>query len=121
MKSACSFSALSWNCEGIKSSIFLLTQTLSILRPSIISLSEPQLFHCDAEKVFKYIKGEYCYFLKSEDLNDPELPLFKSRTFGEQCGRKTLTHIEVYKTDSTYFLPIILRMPSLCNCLEELN
>ena len=40
-----------------------------------MSLSEPQLFQCDASQVLQLLDSEYNYFLNSDDLHDPELGL----------------------------------------------
>ena len=111
-----SFSALSWNCEGLKNNIFLLQQILLSTKYDFIALSESQLFQCDARQVLQYLDGEYCYFLNSDDLHDPELPSINNRSFGGTLmlwNKQLDPHIEVYKTSSPAFLPVILKKPGL--------
>ena len=81
-----------------------------------IALSDPQIYQCDANQTLQYIQGEYCWYLNSHDVLDPELPLYTSTAYG---GTLTVWHkyldpyIEVVPTSTTAFLPIILKMPGL--------
>ena len=64
----------------------------------------------------KYLQGDYCYHLNSEDLHDPDLPLIRTRSHGGTLmlwSRALDPYIEVYSTTSTAFLPIILKVPGL--------
>ena len=84
--------------------------------PDIISLSEPQIFQCDVQEVMKYLKGDYCYFLNSDDLHDPELPLIKSKSQGGTLmlwNKQLDPYIKVPNLSSTAILPIILQLPGL--------
>ena len=59
-------------------------------------------------------RGEYCSFLNSADLYDPELPLVKSSVSGGTMilwKRSFDPHITVVSVDSTSFLPIIFSPP----------
>ena len=66
----------------MKNSIYELNDIVRDYKPNLVFLSEPQLYQCDANNVFQYLEGEYCWHLNSADLNDPELPLMKSRAHG---------------------------------------
>ena len=59
---------MTWNCEGIKNSIFKLINILKNSKISFASISEPQLYQCDTSQVFQYLEGEYCWHLNSADL-----------------------------------------------------
>ena len=45
-------------------------------------LSEPNIFQADAIPVLYPLQAKYCYFLNSDDLHDPELPMVRSRMIG---------------------------------------
>ena len=93
-----------------------MKSVLSNSRPTFAFLSEPQLFQCDAKQIFKYLDGEYCWHLNSDDLLDPELPLVRSKSHGGTLMlwlRELDPYIEVINTTSTAFLPIVLKMPDL--------
>ena len=110
------FTALTWNCEGIKNSIFLLKDILSNAKISFVCLSEPQLYQCDTSQVFQYLQGEYCCQLNSHDSQDPELPMIRSRAIGGTLImwlRELDPYIEVISTNTTAFLPIIFEKPGL--------
>ena len=84
--------------------------------PDLIFLSEPKLFQCDLKQVMQYFEGEYCSFLNSDDLYDPELPLISSNSFG---GTMVLwkNHLDPFistqRQYSSGFLPIIFCAPNL--------
>ena len=62
------------------------------------------------------LRHEYCFHLNSDDLYDPELPQIKSRAVGGTLAmwRKWLDpHITVFPTQSSAFLPLILRLPGV--------
>ena len=108
--------ALTWNCEGIKNSIFKLKDILSSTKTSFVCLSEPQIYQCDVDQLLQYLEGDYCWHLNSHDLLDPELPLVKSKAIGGtlMLWMKELDpYIEVITTNTTAFLPIVLKMPGL--------
>ena len=110
------FTAVTWNCEGIKNNIFLLKSILSDTKTSFVCLSEPQLYQCDANQLFEYLDGEYCWYLNSEDVTDPELPLVKSRAHGGTLMmwlKELDPFIEVINTNTAAFLPIVFKMPGL--------
>ena len=72
---------LTWNTEGIKSSIHFLSQIIQIHVPDLVFPSELQVFQADIVEQMNYT-SEYFYHLNSDDLYDPELPLIKSRAVG---------------------------------------
>ena len=64
----------------------------------------------------QYLGEDYCWFLNSHDLQDPELPLVKSRAHGGTLllWRKELDpYIEVIPTNTSSFLPVIFKKPGL--------
>ena len=66
--------------------------------------------------IFQYLGGDYCWFLNSQDIQDPELPLVKSRAHGGtlMLWRKEFDpFIEVISTNTTSFLPVIFKKPGL--------
>ena len=73
---------MTWNIEGIKGNIFNLIQLIQIYSPDIILLSEPQIYRCDIDQCLSALRGEFSYYLNSEDSFDEDLPLEKSRASG---------------------------------------
>ena len=60
------------------------------------------------------IQHEYCHYLNSDDLYDPELPLVKARAVGGTLAmwRKWLDpYVSIYPTQTSAFLPLILKIP----------
>ena len=83
---------------------------------SFASLSEPQIFQCDISKVCEYLEGEYCWYLNSADLHDPDLPLISSRAHGGTLMlwlKELDPYIDIIPTNSTAFLPVAFSMPGL--------
>ena len=142
--------ALTWNIENIKKNVFVLAQLLSIHRSSIVFLSEPQAYQCDLPALVQYFKHDYSYFLNSEDLVDPELPLVRSKAKGGTMvlWRKWLDpYVRIIPVASSSYLPMVIILPkcrpsvhvalylpthgqdtefvseiaSLRNCLDRLN
>ena len=58
---------------------------------------------------------DYCFHLNSDDLQDPDLPLVKSKATGGTFAlwRKWLDpFVTVYPVSSSSFLPLIIRLPN---------
>ena len=116
MKKSKTFKSLTWNCEEIKNSIFFLKDILSGSEISFVCISEPQIYQCHANQVLSYLEGEYCWYLNSEDILDPELPLVRSKAHGGTLLlwlKELDPYIEVVSTNTNAFLPVILKMPGL--------
>ena len=109
--------ALTWNCEGVKANIYTLKHFLVQHTPDLCFLSEPQLFSTDADLIKKAMAGEYCFFLNSEDLYEPDLPLKKSRTFGGTLclwKRYLDPYITVAPPVTPSVLVLALKLPNHC-------
>jgi hypothetical protein len=94
----------------------MLKDILSSTKITFACLSEPQIYQCDVNQLLKYLEGEYCWHLNSQDLLDPELPLVKSKAIGGTLllwMKELDPYIEVITTNTTAFLPIVLKMPGL--------
>ena len=105
---------LSWNLEGLKKNLFNLKYFTDMYEPDLAFISEPQIFQCDLGIHMEYFHGEFCSFLNSEDLHEPELPLRSNRTKGGTLvlWRKELEpFITTHTCDTSSFLPIILEIP----------
>ena len=76
------FNVLTWNCEGLKNSVFMIKTVLKSQKISFACLSEPQIYQCDISKICEYLEGEYCWHLNSADLHDQDLPLISSKAHG---------------------------------------
>ena len=62
-----------------------------------------------------YIRGDYCYFLNSDDIHNPELPLVTSHAIGGTLclWRRNLdAFITVKQVSTSAFTPIILALPN---------
>ena len=106
--------ALTWNIESLKKHIFVLRDILKSESPSLAFLSEPQVFQADISLLCDYIKEEYCYFLNSEDLYDPDLPLTTNHAVGGTLclwKRSLDPFITVHHVTTSAFIPLILAMP----------
>lgn len=115
------FSIMSWNCENLKNNIHVLKQALCTNRFLLVSLSETQLFQCDAYQVMQSVKSEYNYFLNSDDLHDPDLPSLKNRSLGGTMllwDKDIDPYIEVLKPSSQAFLVAVLKLPSMKTSLH---
>ena len=141
---------LTWNIEGLKRNVFVLSDILRGKNCSLAFLSEPQAYQSDLHYVSQYLGSDYYLTLNSDDLYDTELPLYKSKAKGGTMvlWQKWLDpYIQVITVTSTAFLPVVLSLPgtkpsvhvalylpthgqdtqfvselaSLRNCLDDLN
>ena len=107
--------ALTSNIESAKNNIFLLKDVLEHEHPSLVFLSEPQVFQSDISHLMNFIKGDYCYFLNSEDIHNPDLPLVTNHASGGTLclWRRNLdAFVTVHQVSSSAFTPIILTLPN---------
>ena len=103
-----------WNCEGLKSSIFMISDTLSKYSPSMGFISETQVFQADITTLMKHIEGNYCYFLNSEDLHDPDAAMMRNSTTGGTLllWRRDLDpFVSIPPVKSSSFTPLVLNLP----------
>ena len=108
------FLVLSWNCEGLKSSIHNLIHILNTGNYAFASLSETQLFQCDIPQISYLLGDTYAFFLNSDDLYDPSLPLEQNRSFGDTkfLWRRDLDpYIEIQKPTSPSFIVALFKYP----------
>jgi hypothetical protein len=106
---------LTWNIESAKKNIFLLKDILEHELPSLVFLSEPQTFQADIGHLMDYLKGDYCYFLNSEDCHTTELPLVSSHAVGGTLclWRRCLDpFVTVHQVITSSFTPLILALPN---------
>ena len=107
---------LSWNIEGAKRGSHNLAHFADHHHPSLIFLSEPQLFQCDATLALSPLLPTYCHHLNSEDTFYPELALDKGHAHG---GTLALWHssldpyIIILPTTSPAVLPLLLSIPGI--------
>ena len=105
---------MTWNIEGFRRNLFNLKHLINIHSPDFVYLSEPQIFGNDVDSQMKYLSGDYCFSLNSEDNYDPDLPLTKSRAHG---GTMILwknhldSFVTIYPPTSSSFLPILFHPP----------
>ena len=67
---------ISWNIEGLERNIHNLDHFLSIVKPCLVLLSEPQIFACDVARAMLVSAGNYKYYMNSKDSHDPDTSLF---------------------------------------------
>ena len=60
----------------------MLAEILNNDSPSLLFLSEPQVYQCDLTSILSQIEPDYCYSLNSEDVYEPDLPMVKSKAKG---------------------------------------
>ena len=105
---------MTWNIEGFHRNIHSLKFFIEEYNPDLIFLSEPQMYLCNADLDFQYLKGDFSYELNSPDQFDPELPLVKSRAEGGTMviWRNSLDpHITRLPTPSPSMLPFSFHPP----------
>ena len=114
VKALHAFTALTWNIENVRKNIFVLAELLLSEAPSLVFLSEPQIYQSDLPSISKYLDHSYYYSLNSDDLYDHDLPLVCSRAKG---GTMVLwskwldPFIKVVPTTSSSFLTVVLTLP----------
>ena len=62
-----------------------------------------------------YVRGDYCHFLNSEDLHNPDLPLVTNHAVGGTLclWRRFLDpFVTIYLATNSSFTPIVLRIPN---------
>ena len=99
---------LTWNIESAKKNIFTLKNIVEQERPSLIFISEPQVFQSDINALMDYIKADYCHFLNSEDLHDTEISLISSHAVGGTLclwKRRLDPYVTVHPVNSSAFNP----------------
>ena len=90
-------------------------------RPSLVCLSEPQLFQCDANIVLSPLSPTFKYYLNSEDLFSRDLPLDKKKAWG---GTLAVWHsaldpfVTVLPSSTPAILPLHLHIPGLNESLH---
>ena len=113
---------MTWNIEGLKRNVFCLEEHIRIYSPHFILLSEPQIFLCDINLTMQCLKGEYSFYLNSEDRFNPSLPLLSSRAFGGTMAlwkNELDPFITVYSTPSSSILPLIFQPVGLSVLIYE--
>ena len=92
----------------------MLKDTLQLKQPSLVFLSESQIFQSDIDAAMVHVQGEYCYYLNSDDSHDPELPLVKNHSLGGTLllwAKSLDPYITVHPVSTCSFSPLILKLP----------
>ena len=74
---------ISWNIEGLQRNIYNLDHFLLKYKPSLVFLSELQIFACFVARVMELFGDTFKYSLNSEDCHDLDLPLNRIRAKGD--------------------------------------
>ena len=93
----------------------MLKDVLDEHQPSLIFLSEPQVFQADIHLYMDYIREKYCHFLNSEDLYNSEIPLVSSHAVGGTLclwKRSLDPYITIHNVTSSSFTPLVLDLPN---------
>ena len=92
----------------------MLKDVLCSHKIALSFLSEPQIFQADIDSTMRPVSDQYCYYLNSDDLHDPELAMIKSRSVGGTLVMWT-KHLDPFVTihpvSTTSFTPLILQLP----------
>ena len=111
---------LSWNIEGLSRNINNLDHFINQFHPSMIFLSEPQVFACDIRKILEPLSPRFSFFLNSEDFHDEILALDHYKAKGGTLAlwdSKYDPFIKVLTAPSSSILPIILTIPRYVTCI----
>ena len=105
---------LTWNIEGLKRNSYNLQHFVSIHKPDLVFLSEPQIYSCDLDKTMSIFSNYSVPLLNSADIFDPSLPLEKSRAKGGTLAMWK-TSLDPYVTPldcpSPSILPLLINKP----------
>ena len=110
------FQVFSWNIEGWNRNCHNLLNLVDSSSPSLIFLSEPQLFQCDLPALFSMFDSKFLFHLNSEDSFCPELPLSTRKAKGGTMAMWDCSldpFIRVLPTSTSAVLPILLSPPGL--------
>ena len=107
--------SLTWNCENIKNNIYFLKSVLSSnISADLIFLSEPNIFQSDLMSTMSPTRENYCSYLNTDDLYDPELAMIKSRIVGgtlAMWAKHLDPYVTVHPTTTSAFTAIVLQIP----------
>ena len=107
---------MTWNVEGLKNHSHSLCHFIDQISPSLVFISEPQIFQCDIPLIMMHSVPHYHYNLNSENLYETSLPLDKCKAKG---GTLLLwppsldPHITILPTNTPALLPCMLKLPGL--------
>ena len=107
---------MSWNIEGLERNSYNLHHFINSVKPSLVFLSEPQIFACDVTRVMTLFEGCYKYSLNSEDKHDLDIPMDRMKAKGGTMAMWSLhidQHITVLPTSSPSVLPLMIKLPGL--------
>ena len=110
---------ISWNIEGLARNINNLDHFIHVLHPTMIFLSEPQVFACDVRQILQPLSANFNYFLNSEDSHDETLALDYVKAKGGTLAiwdSKYDPYIKILKAPSSSILPIIMTIPGHMTC-----
>ena len=105
---------ISWNIEGLARNVYNLDHFLCEFKPSLVFLSEPQVFQCDIDRLMIPFNGKYKFVLNSKDSHDLDLPMEKLKAKGGTMAMwdtKIDQHVTVLKTNSPSVLALLVKLP----------
>ena len=77
-------------------------------------LSEPNIFQHELKPVTRLLNDQYCMYLNTEDLYDPELAMSKSRMIGGTMvlwNQHLDPYVTIHPTDTSSFTVLVLQIP----------
>ena len=92
----------------------VLAEILNSEKPSLVFINEIQMYQCDSHDVVQYFEHDYCVAISSDDVYDPDLPLYKGKAKGGTMvmwQKKLDSYVKVIPATSSSYLPIVLTMP----------
>ena len=107
---------ISFNIEGLNRNIQSLKYFVDMLSPSLVFLTEPQVYDCDVSSVFQPMKATHRFHLNSEDAFNDSLALEKSKAKGGTMIVWSLSidpYVTILPTTTPAILPCRLQLPGL--------
>ena len=116
LSEAKTFTVVSWNIQGISRNFGFLHSTTKKYCPDLSFLSEPQIFNCNIGPIEDLFSGSYDFYLNSEDMYDPSLPLSKSIAKGGTMvlwNSSLSPFMKVLQSSSSSFISVLFSPDNL--------
>jgi hypothetical protein len=113
---ASNFIVMSWNIEGLDRNSYNLEHFKNSYKPSLVFLSEPQVFSCDVARIMALFDDNYKYSLNSEGKHDLDIPMDRIRAKGGTMAMWCSDidqYVTALPTSSAAVLPLMVKLPGL--------
>ena len=105
---------MSWNLEGLDRNVHSLKHFIESFSPSLVFLSEPQVFDCDISMLLQNMSPLFSFSLNSECKFNDSLALIKRKAKGGTLLMWPATldpYITILPTSSPALLPCMVKLP----------